>query len=226
MMDKPTDLYRHWDKDGRLLYVGISLSATQRLAAHMHGSHWSDSIASVTIDRYPDRMAALHAEREAIETEGPLHNLMHNPAKKRSGVFSRLPPVPAEFNDAYLDGWMPVLACNLSDAEEDRFIVTFTADGLAEVRMLELEWITLNEDALGYMTELCELARVWFGEAMKTDEMQAALEGSRAPNGFTSALPRLKPVALIPRIGPDYPAVIRMERTRLTPSACVQGGAL
>ena len=40
MMSEPTDLYRHWDAEGRLLYIGISRSAVERLAGHRNNSHW------------------------------------------------------------------------------------------------------------------------------------------------------------------------------------------
>jgi hypothetical protein len=72
---KPTALYRHFDSDGRLLYVGISLSAIIRLAEH-RASPWFDDIARVEIERHPTRKAALAAERKAIRDERPLHNIV------------------------------------------------------------------------------------------------------------------------------------------------------
>lgn len=74
-----TALYRHWDIDGVLLYVGISLSAVARLVQHKK-SHWSGRIASVTIQQYPDRPSAERAERSAIRSEKPLYNIAHVPA--------------------------------------------------------------------------------------------------------------------------------------------------
>lgn len=72
-----TALYRHWDADDNLLYVGISLSAVTRLAQHVAGAHWSHDIASVTIQYHPDRSAAEAAERKAIAEESPRHNVAH-----------------------------------------------------------------------------------------------------------------------------------------------------
>jgi len=68
-------LYRHFDKDNRLLYVGVSLSALNRLAQHADASHWFADIATVKIETFEDRSVALAAEREAILKENPLHNL-------------------------------------------------------------------------------------------------------------------------------------------------------
>ena len=67
-------LYRHFDKDGALLYVGISLSAVERLRQHRDSSHWFKKIARITIERHPTREDAEWAEREAIHRENPKHN--------------------------------------------------------------------------------------------------------------------------------------------------------
>lgn len=74
----PIALYRHYSKDGELLYVGISKSAPARLAQHMAGSPWAREIARVEIEYLPDRERALEAEREAIQCEKPLWNMAHN----------------------------------------------------------------------------------------------------------------------------------------------------
>jgi excinuclease UvrABC nuclease subunit len=68
-------LYRHFDKDGQVLYVGISLSAIQRLAQHREVSFWFDDIAKITIERFQSRQDALKAERDAIQAENPKHNV-------------------------------------------------------------------------------------------------------------------------------------------------------
>jgi len=70
-----TELYRHWDAAGDLLYVGISLSTIGRLAGHRAGgSHWFNEIARVTIERFSTRSDAADAEARAIRLEGPLYN--------------------------------------------------------------------------------------------------------------------------------------------------------
>lgn len=74
-MSDRTALYRHWDADGNLLYVGISLSAVGRLNQHRRDSHWSDEIASVTIEYFASREMALKAEADAIRSESPEHNI-------------------------------------------------------------------------------------------------------------------------------------------------------
>jgi len=67
-------LYRHFDADGELLYVGISLSVMQRLSQHS-SSPWSDKIARVEIEHLESREAALEAEGKAIASENPAFNI-------------------------------------------------------------------------------------------------------------------------------------------------------
>lgn len=73
----PAALYRHYDKAGRLLYVGISLSPTYRLAQHRK-SHWHGQIARVDIEWHLSQERAARAEVHAIRRERPLHNKVYN----------------------------------------------------------------------------------------------------------------------------------------------------
>ena len=69
-----TALYRHFDKDGQLLYVGISLSHVARLSQHRDGSPWYEDIAHVTIEWHKTRVDAELAETTAIGREAPKYN--------------------------------------------------------------------------------------------------------------------------------------------------------
>lgn len=75
---KATKLYRHYDADGVLLYVGISIGAMRRLIEHLNGSDWSGDIAHVRIETHPTLQAALEAEQIAIQNERPKYNVIHN----------------------------------------------------------------------------------------------------------------------------------------------------
>lgn len=68
-------LYRHFDKDGSLLYVGQSIKPLDRLRQHKECSHWFDDIVTVKIERFSTRSDAIQAERKAIYEEKPLHNI-------------------------------------------------------------------------------------------------------------------------------------------------------
>jgi len=73
-----TDLYRFYDADERLLYVGISLSAIGRAAQHRSEKNWWCDVARMHVEHLPTRSTAMHAEREAIRSERPIHNVVHN----------------------------------------------------------------------------------------------------------------------------------------------------
>lgn len=85
-------LYRHYGADNDLLYVGVSLSATHRLSQHKDHARWFADIVRVEIEHHPSREEALAAERHAIETEKPKHNL----------IFNRPPKGPTPFEEAEL----------------------------------------------------------------------------------------------------------------------------
>ena len=76
------DLYRHFGDDNKLLYVGISFNALVRLKSHRHDSTWYDKVKSVVIEKYETREDALIAEKNAIENEKPLFNIVYNKEKK------------------------------------------------------------------------------------------------------------------------------------------------
>lgn len=74
--EQPTDLYRYYDRQSRLLYVGISKSAVVRAMQHEQTARWWDSWASMTRTVYPTRELAHAAERYAIFHERPLFNVL------------------------------------------------------------------------------------------------------------------------------------------------------
>jgi hypothetical protein len=73
-------LYRHFDIEGVLLYVGISDSLTARTRVHASSSLWSPFIYRVTVapDGYSTRDLALAAERKSIRAENPVFNRRHS----------------------------------------------------------------------------------------------------------------------------------------------------
>lgn len=77
-MNCETALYRHFDADDGLLYVGISLNYLNRLGDHRKGSPWFRLIARTTVEWFQSREEALEAERAAIMVEAPQCNVIHN----------------------------------------------------------------------------------------------------------------------------------------------------
>lgn len=76
-MDDQTALYRFYDPDEKLLYVGITRNPPSRFRDHESQKIWWRQIARIDVEWHPNRQDALDAEREAIRTEKPLHNIIH-----------------------------------------------------------------------------------------------------------------------------------------------------
>jgi hypothetical protein len=70
-----TELYRHYDINGVLLYVGISISSITRAKQHKAASGWWGEIVRIDIERFPNRKMADDAETVAIQTENPKYNV-------------------------------------------------------------------------------------------------------------------------------------------------------
>lgn len=67
-------LYRCFDAEDRLLYVGISFKVWARWQQHSLRSPWFHEVRKVTIERFESRGHAADAEREAVAKEKPVHN--------------------------------------------------------------------------------------------------------------------------------------------------------
>lgn len=70
-----TYLYRHFNKNNDLLYVGISYSVLNRTRNHSVCAHWFDQIDNIKIESFPSRADAIKAETTAIQNENPLFNI-------------------------------------------------------------------------------------------------------------------------------------------------------
>lgn len=73
-------LYRFFDENGVLLYVGITADIGSRFKKHRGDKPWWYAVSTIRIERFPTRPAVLAAEREAIRSERPLWNVSHNEA--------------------------------------------------------------------------------------------------------------------------------------------------
>jgi len=71
---KHVALYRHYDADGRLLYVGVSGNPVQRLKQHRYSNAWIRLSVRMHIEWFSNSAEAAIAELHAINNEKPLHN--------------------------------------------------------------------------------------------------------------------------------------------------------
>lgn len=77
-----TTLYRFFDQDDRLLYVGIAGNPARRAHEHSKAKPWWSDVARSTMEHFATREEAAAAEVAAIVTEAPLHNVIHNVGAK------------------------------------------------------------------------------------------------------------------------------------------------
>jgi hypothetical protein len=73
-------LYRFYDKDDTLLYVGVTNTWYQRFHQHERQAGWFSKVSHATFEPYESREAVEAAELIAIKTENPVFNKASNPA--------------------------------------------------------------------------------------------------------------------------------------------------
>lgn len=74
MVNRRTCVYRAYDAEERLLYVGISMNLDGRLTKHRRTAWWP-LVAEITVQWFDGRELAKSAERAAILNENPLYNI-------------------------------------------------------------------------------------------------------------------------------------------------------
>lgn len=74
MVNRRTCVYRAYDVDGHLLYVGISMNPTGRFVSHQRAPWWPLT-DEITVQWFDGREAAKSAERIAIREEAPIYNV-------------------------------------------------------------------------------------------------------------------------------------------------------
>jgi predicted GIY-YIG superfamily endonuclease len=75
-------LYRHYDKAGKLLYVGQTNDPPRRLREHQDYAGWWDKVSCTWYEHFNFPEEVADAEKIAIATESPIWNLSHNPQAK------------------------------------------------------------------------------------------------------------------------------------------------
>lgn len=104
VLNVPHYLYRCFDNDGQLLYIGVARDVAGRMFHHLHACNIGKQpngtlrrlMADYTAERYGTKVEARAAERAAIATEGPLLNKQHNPRRFRKnarGSYDAVEPI-------------------------------------------------------------------------------------------------------------------------------------
>lgn len=125
-------LYRFFDADGALLYVGITMNAPARFGQHRDDKPWWADVARIDMEHFDSREEVLEAEAEAIIAEHPAHNVVHNTARSTLPRRPRPPKGP-------LDAGQPVALCmedgnchvGMIDANDGNFLTITHKDWLS-----------------------------------------------------------------------------------------------
>lgn len=91
---KRTALYRLYDAEDRLLYLGITVNVKQRLPQHAMTKFWWHLVVRTDVEWHPNRRAAEDAERIATVTERPIYDGSYrafNGVKYKTGMRLRDP---------------------------------------------------------------------------------------------------------------------------------------
>lgn len=75
-------VYRAYNADGELLYVGCTLHPIVRLNRHINGARWKDEVVVFEIDRFDTREEARFVEKMAIIEEAPIYNIALNTTRE------------------------------------------------------------------------------------------------------------------------------------------------
>ncbi|MGA0615617.1 integrase arm-type DNA-binding domain-containing protein [Paracoccus sp. KR1-242] len=89
--EQQTTVYRYYDAEDRLLYVGCSARPFHRVTNHKD-KPWMNDVARATFERFPNFWLARQSEAEAIRSEAPLYNVLHNEANPARMPYELLPP--------------------------------------------------------------------------------------------------------------------------------------
>lgn len=82
-MSERTAVYRLYDAEDTLLYVGVSYHFGTRWNQHAKVQPWWPVTDHQAVKWYASREDALLAEKIAIREEGPIHNIRDSPREKR-----------------------------------------------------------------------------------------------------------------------------------------------
>lgn len=77
-MADSTALYRLYDADDQLLYIGITNYPPKRWTEHKRDKPWWPQVTEKRVEWIESRIKAEGAERCAIAAEGPKYNRVHN----------------------------------------------------------------------------------------------------------------------------------------------------
>ena len=98
---KTYTLYRAYDEEGTLLYVGQSMSTFSRIGQHSKTASWFKYCDTISIQRYETKEHINSAERLAIYIEKPIFNITHSHVSKECRNNYKLKDLPLPLHTSY-----------------------------------------------------------------------------------------------------------------------------
>lgn len=74
----PTAVYTLYDRNGRVLYVGLTNNVDRRMRQHAHSKAWWGQVSRREVNWYGTRQIAASQEAFRIQLLQPRHNVQHN----------------------------------------------------------------------------------------------------------------------------------------------------
>lgn len=131
-------LYRFYDRHGALLYIGLTNDPGRRWQRHSETQPWWYDVARIDIETHPSREAVRAAERAAIQTERPKHDVRMNSSSPRSKD-PRPRPFPPKHGHPFLSPGK-VVALGLDDRTCPVGLITSSDDTWVTVALFS--WAT------------------------------------------------------------------------------------
>lgn len=175
-LERTQQLYRLYDAEGQLLYVGISYSAIARFAQHKADKPWIADVARVDIETHSvSRAEIAEIERLAILAERPLHNVVHNsptsnPTTKAEHV-SDDPSRPISYDISWWPGRAHLVAALHALSDYARYLDrAYSAGRITPDRELFVRDMSAALRSLTFGDSTCETC-----EAQRRDEIDMPL---------------------------------------------------
>jgi hypothetical protein len=145
-MSERTAVYRMFDSDDALLYVGMTKNFGQRWQSEAKQMPWWPEVSRQTVEWHPSREDAGAAERKAIRDECPRYNVRGVPFRLRQSVPPSVPLIE------WSDGDRATVIERIGE-------LAFRADvPHAEFRLLVANWVTTGKADLPTGNDLSALA--------------------------------------------------------------------
>lgn len=89
--DRPAAVYRIYNTDGEIIYVGVGYDPWKRLQGHLARASWAGSIHSYAADWFPSRALADQVEQALIRQERPIYNVQGTDLHRLVSTGRRIP---------------------------------------------------------------------------------------------------------------------------------------